>query len=123
MTPSRVPMMSGRMLNSRMCVPGEMYGLKLAASGLEGLYPTMSGISLGGFRRLTLSITNFPSRALTNESSGSGRARSHPQAPAIEEKGRDDESETADNDGGRAKTRADERERRRHAREDHDRGE
>src|SRR5690349_9366459 len=81
MMPRRVPTISGTGVSSRIRVPGEMYGLKLAASGLSGLYPTMSGISLGGFLR---SISGIGDNLLPVPRRRKGRAAANADQPKVE---------------------------------------
>jgi len=75
--------------------------LKFAASGFSGLYPTISGISLGGFLRSIFVIELRAAGQWPNESHGSRRPRGpHAQDPPIEQERYGGEGHTADDDPG-----------------------
>src|SRR5437016_9706794 len=122
MMPSSVPMIRGIGVNSRIRVRAGMYGLKFAASGFSGLYPTISGISLGGFLRSIFAIPIYESPDQSpNESRGSRRSRrSHAQDPSIKQERCDCEGDAADENCSGSEVGPDQRERRAFPGEDND---
>src|SRR5207244_12175616 len=91
-------MMSGNGVSSRSRARAGMKGRKLARIGFSGLYPTMSGISLGGFLRsiFAIPIVKSPEQP-PNDLRGSRRpGRSHSQDPSIKQERYGSEGHTAD---------------------------
>src|SRR4029077_2764438 len=122
MTPSNVPTMSGTGVSSRIRARAEMYGLKFAASGFSGLYPTMSGNSLGGFLRsiCAIRICRSPEQ-WPNVLRASGRpSPPHSRNPPIKQERYDCESDAANNSAREFESRADQCQRRVLAGEDDD---
>src|SRR2546421_6389738 len=52
--PRKVPMISGRGVSSRRCIPAGIYGRKFARNGLSGLNPIRSGNSCAAAASLAL---------------------------------------------------------------------
>src|SRR2546421_9365174 len=55
--PRKVPMISGRGVSSRRCIPAGIYGRKFARNGLSGLNPIRSGNSCAAAASLALMLS------------------------------------------------------------------